>query len=672
MTYNTLSVQPYHSNAKQGSQFQLLSFGAKLPKKPFTNPIKPASGEKLFNLSKVPFEIADEIEKKAYKAGLSTAAFLAMSLKLDSIKTAPKAVDSKSANVGNSKVTTLIDGEQIFKKQLEDIKNAKESILVEMFEFQNMSVDGNYWAKNGAENTAGAKEQQQLLFEIVKKKEENPDMNIQIILDAHKWYIDGKGNNVRHYANQDMIKFLKSKNIDVVPYPRAAQQGATLNHKKLIVVDDKVAYVGGMNWGTHSAANHDAMVRIERLPNKKNSEVDNLVNEIFIPDLKFSWQRLGETKLIAGPLDKADQANYNGINKEIKEENVEYNRLLKEYFDTPEAKNRYREGKVQSIDVNPIENSKIKILQTRPKEYELIGENGLETTKEYLMDRFNTATKIRSMNFVLTDKELVKTIIKNVQSGKLDAQFIVEPSILDEFPYCENAYDELIENGVDVRIYKTDKQTRQRMHMKCTIFDDKEVVIGSTNLSTQGLTQNLDKGFRNDYTLTVEEINEKIKDSLKQVKQNESKLHIPSLDWANNENAYEDLKTRLSEFRKAYTALKNKGEAEVEVDGVKLKFKKDAHFVTANDTDYEFKKNDDKDAMAELRTIIGYYNIIKKRHNAKPKFKRGNNEMMVAFESPSLAKNFVKQFTLDWNYSKSDYEELKQKVIPIKHLNTEG
>ena len=72
----------------------------------------------------------------------------------------------------------------------------------------------------------------------------------------------------------------------------------------------------------------------------------------------------------------------------IKEENVEYNRLLKEYFDTPEAKNRYREGKVQSIDVNPIENSKIKILQTRPKEYELIGEDGLETTKEYLMDRF--------------------------------------------------------------------------------------------------------------------------------------------------------------------------------------------------------------------------------------------------------------------------------------------
>lgn len=44
------------------------------------------------------------------------------------------------------------------------------------------------------------------------------------------------------------------------PSPRSL---LTRNHKKLIVVDDRVAYIGGINFSEHNAAWHDMMLRIE-------------------------------------------------------------------------------------------------------------------------------------------------------------------------------------------------------------------------------------------------------------------------------------------------------------------------------------------------------------------------------------------------------------------------
>lgn len=118
--------------------------------------------------------------------------------------------------------------------------------------------------------------------------------------------MNGHGEKERHYNNQDMIRYLKQNNIDVVPYPRAAQQGAALQHVKMLAVDGKKAIIGGMNWGTHSCANHDACVAIERREGFENSEVDNIIYEIFNKDWKFSWQRLGKTKIVAGLFHKTN------------------------------------------------------------------------------------------------------------------------------------------------------------------------------------------------------------------------------------------------------------------------------------------------------------------------------------------------------------------------------
>ena len=50
----------------------------------------------------------------------------------------------------------------------------------------------------------------------------------------------------------------------VNPFGAFYQHLAARNHKKLMVVDDRVAYIGGINFSDHNFAWHDLMIRIER------------------------------------------------------------------------------------------------------------------------------------------------------------------------------------------------------------------------------------------------------------------------------------------------------------------------------------------------------------------------------------------------------------------------
>jgi len=50
----------------------------------------------------------------------------------------------------------------------------------------------------------------------------------------------------------------------VNPFGAVYQHLPARNHKKLVLVDNRVAYIGGINFGDHNFAWHDLMVRIER------------------------------------------------------------------------------------------------------------------------------------------------------------------------------------------------------------------------------------------------------------------------------------------------------------------------------------------------------------------------------------------------------------------------
>ena len=423
---------------------------------------------------------------------------------------------SVTANIGRTKVTTLIDGEQIFEKTLEYVKSAEKSIQVEMFEFQNMKIDSTDWPSNGAETNPGWVYQQKLLDTIIQKKKDNPNMKIQVILDVHKWYIDGNGSEsrdysfvdnelikkqlikqfdkYRKYANMEMIRYLKANGIDVVPYPRSAQNGTVLQHVKLLAIDSKKVILGGMNWGNHSAANHDACVAIEpreQKPGKlyENTEADNIIENIFNTDWKFAWQRLGVTKFIKGPLTIAEQADYNGLNKKIKAENIEYMQKIGEIYGTPEYRKRYKEGRLDLIEVHPIENPAINVLTNKPRELSVIGSSGSESIGDYIKDRLKTATSLTAELFVLSHKEIVNNVIERWNEAQkpggrpFDVKILVSPDILEEFPYCQKAYLSLLEAGVPVRTFKTQEAINQRLHCKLAVFDNKDVIIGSANWS---------------------------------------------------------------------------------------------------------------------------------------------------------------------------------------------
>ncbi len=641
---SNLAISPFRLSSVRSVSFaaqsknnetenQLPKIEVRTPKK--LNPV---------NLPDVSYFMAQKIIESANKSELSVDDFLRQYLK--HLTYTPKVLPepSKTAQVGRTQITTLIDGEQIFNKVVEDVKSAKESILVEMFEFQNLKIDGHKWPANGADAVAGFEEQQSLLPILIRKKKENPNLKIQVILDAHKWYINGNGEKDRHYNNQDMIKYLKNNGIDVVPYPRAAQNGAALQHVKLLAVDGKKVILGGMNWGTHSCANHDACVAIETLPKYKNSEVDNIIEEIFNKDWKFAWQRLGKTKLVAGPLTEEEQEFYTGLKKEIKQENVDYMNMVGEVFNKPEYLNRYDKNdlsKLELVKTNPIDNPQIKILATKPNELKFVNEEGKETTRNYIQDKLNTCSKVRGELFVLSDKELIQTIIARHKKGELDAKFIVSSDILEEFPYCRKAYNELVENNVPIRLYNFDEKINQRMHAKWAVFDDREVIIGSTNWSAMGLNQNLKKGMREDYELYANKIDEEIRSYLFKVKEFEDQLGLPPL--SRKKLDYKELMARREILKKALHSLNKTGVASIKLQG----------------NVYNFVE----EQKSTLCTIQGYYKIIKDRHNAKEKYKRGNNECAIAFDKPSLAAVFVRQFEKDWKYSESDFEKLKNKVV---------
>jgi phosphatidylserine/phosphatidylglycerophosphate/cardiolipin synthase-like enzyme len=550
---------------------------------------------------------------------------------------------SKSVKIGNCKVTSLIDGGQIFNAYTDVARGAKKYLLNSMFQFQNLKIDGHKWPTNGAEVVPGSKEQQEIMGIFISKKKENNNFSVQQILDTHKWYTTGYGEKKRHYNNMEMIKYMKENGIDVVPSPRGNQGGAVLDHVKVLIADGRRAVVTGMNMGSHSAANHDFGFLIEALPNAKHSEVDNLVN-MFNTYFKFSWERLGSTDLIKGPLSKEEQKFYMGLNKEIKEENVEYMKIVGKLFDNPDDKNRYSEGRLDLMHCNPVENPKIKVLRTSPRELEIIADKGEESIREEMLNNFRTAKEYRGLNFVFTDKEAVEIIVERYKKGELDAKLIVESGILKQFAYCRKAYNLLKANGVPVRIYKSDEEITQRLHAKMNIFDRKKIVSGSFNMSAMALNQNLDTGLRDDYKLYAKKINKEVENLLERVKEHEELVGISP--FVERTFSYEELKKRKQIIGKVFETLAENDSATATIDNKK-------HF---------FHKNQD----SILSTIHGYYAIAQERYKAKERYKRGNNECAIVFESPSIAKTLLKQFDKDWRYSKSDYDRWKDKEFPMQ------
>ena len=647
---------------------QVITFGQKnpalelpkvlFPTVPSLNPV---------NLPGVSQVIAKGIIELANKANLSVDAILRTHFPELLYKvTGVEPEKSITVKVGKTNVTSLIDAKQIFGKVIEFIESAEKSIQIEMFEFQNMHVDRNTWPPRGAEMAEGWELQQLILKKMIEKKIKKPDLAVQMILDTHKWNQDGYGLKRKFHNNLQMLQFLKdlknphdqrsartkesleslnidkkfdykgSINIDAVPYPQQQHRGGVLQHVKLLAVDSKKVMIMGMNWGTHSSANHDAGVAIETITNKgqrkkdadqeENSEVDNIIQEIFNKDWILCWERLGKIKfgpgplskeekrkgfikIVSGPIEASEQRFYNGANRIIKPENVEFARVMQELYDKPEYRQRFAEQRLDLVSVRPVENPVIKVIVNRPRigngrndktdygvpdQYkELFGDfiTGRETAGEYLKTKIKTARSMRAELFALTHKEIINIIIQRYHDSlkpgcePFDPKVIISPDIIDSFPYTRTMHRLLIKAGVPVREYNVNTEIQQRMHAKWAVFEDEavgqtepELMLGSINWSAVGLEQNISTGFRKDYSLTNEFWNNEIVEKKKygNISRFEEFLGLQSLFYV-DENGLERFNfPKMLERKHDMKALKleidkHNGAAQVEVTDIRDK-----------------------------------------------------------------------------------------------------
>ncbi len=150
----------------------------------------------------------------------------------------------------------LVNFNEFWTRLSADIASAQSSVFVQTFAFEGDSV--------------GRKLSQALLSCAATDKRVLADSFTRIVLsDRFKYspanYFDKE---LRQEARQTsaMMSELRSAGVQIRftnPYGVSPRALLSRNHKKLIVIDAVVAYIGGINFSEHNAAWHDMMLRID-------------------------------------------------------------------------------------------------------------------------------------------------------------------------------------------------------------------------------------------------------------------------------------------------------------------------------------------------------------------------------------------------------------------------
>ena len=150
----------------------------------------------------------------------------------------------------------LIDFDEFWTRLSEDIRTARGSVFV-----QTLACEGDAIGK-----LLGAA---LLATHPATDKRILADSFTRIVLSDKSRFSPGNLANaaLRQEARETASLFQEMKSGGVQlrftnPYGFTPRNILSRNHKKLIVVDDRVADVGGMNFSEHNAAWHDMMLRI--------------------------------------------------------------------------------------------------------------------------------------------------------------------------------------------------------------------------------------------------------------------------------------------------------------------------------------------------------------------------------------------------------------------------
>jgi cardiolipin synthase len=153
-------------------------------------------------------------------------------------------------------IDLLVNYNEFWKRLSEDLASAQRSVFVQTFAFEGDAV--------GKQLSAA------LLSSVAKDKRVLADSFTRMVLSDRFRYSPANffDEEMRHEARETaaMMSELRGAGVEIRftnPYGLSPRRILSRNHKKLIVLDDQTAYIGGINFSEHNASWHDMMLRIE-------------------------------------------------------------------------------------------------------------------------------------------------------------------------------------------------------------------------------------------------------------------------------------------------------------------------------------------------------------------------------------------------------------------------
>jgi cardiolipin synthase A/B len=154
------------------------------------------------------------------------------------------------------KAELLVNYNEFWERLSEEIRAAQRAVFVQTFALEGDAV--------------GKQLSSALLASAATDKRVLADSFTRVVLSDRFRYspVNFFDEELRHEAREtsDMMDKIKGGGVKVRftnPYGLSPRRLLSRNHKKLIVLDDKTAYIGGINFSEHNASWHDMMLRLE-------------------------------------------------------------------------------------------------------------------------------------------------------------------------------------------------------------------------------------------------------------------------------------------------------------------------------------------------------------------------------------------------------------------------
>ena len=153
-------------------------------------------------------------------------------------------------------IQILVDFDAFWTSLARDIRAAENHVLVQTFSFEGDRV-GCLLAEAMIESRAPDKR-------ILADSFSRVVLSDKFLYAPANWFDKQLRREIK--ATRELHASLKRGGVHVKhgnPFGLSPRRCVTRNHKKLIVIDERVAYIGGINFSEHNAAWHDMMLRLE-------------------------------------------------------------------------------------------------------------------------------------------------------------------------------------------------------------------------------------------------------------------------------------------------------------------------------------------------------------------------------------------------------------------------